>query len=80
MEHKLTEIFHLAWARFKIIVSIIGDLQGRAIAVLFYFTVVLPFGAGARLFGDPLHLRRHPPAWLDREPVDNRLEAAQRQG
>ncbi|NUM49103.1 MAG: hypothetical protein HUU38_30760 [Anaerolineales bacterium] len=80
VERNLNEIIQLAWARFKIIVGIIGDVQGRVIAVLFYFIVALPFGIGARLFSDPLHLRQRPPAWIDREPVDNRLEGAQRQG
>ncbi|NDJ62714.1 MAG: hypothetical protein GYB67_16445 [Chloroflexi bacterium] len=48
--------------------------------MLFYFTVLVPFGIGARLFSDPLRQRVSAPAWIEREPVDNQLEAAKRQG
>lgn len=69
-----------AWQRFGLITSIIGDFQGRVIAILFYFTVLVPFGVGSRLFSDPLHLKRQDGEWLQRDEVAHDLESAQRQG
>ena len=79
-ERTLSEIVRLAWDRFKIIVSIVGDVQGRAILTLFYFTILVPFGLGARLFGDSLRLRSASQTWLERPPVASSLDDARRQG
>ncbi|HVU14611.1 MAG TPA: hypothetical protein VHD90_25220 [Phototrophicaceae bacterium] len=76
----MNEIAHLAWDRFKIIVSIVGDIQGRVILTAFYFTILVPFGLGARFFGDSLRIRSAPEQWLNRAPVENGLEEAKRQG
>lgn len=78
----MNDIARLAWRRFGIIAAAFGDLQGRAIATAFYFTVLVPFGLIVRLTSDPLHIGKahQEPAWLPREPVDNRLDAAKRQG
>lgn len=73
----------LAWDRFNLIASVIGDVQGRIIAVGFYFTILVPFGLISRLTGDPLRLRSEssaPMAWLEREPVPEDLDSARRQG
>jgi hypothetical protein len=80
-EQTLKEIVQLAWDRFKVIASIVGDVQGRAIVTLFYFTLLVPFGIGARLFGDALRLRStNLQQWFERAPVGNALEEARRQG
>jgi hypothetical protein len=78
----LNEIIQLAWYRFKIITAIIGDVQGRLIATLFYVTVLVPFGLASRMLSDPLRIRRNSPttSWLDRLPVSEELESARRQG
>lgn len=75
----------LAWKRLKIISAIVGDVQSRAIAMLFYCTVLVPFGLASRLFTDPLRIRRGSDClphscWLEREPVSNDLDAAKQQG
>jgi hypothetical protein len=70
----------LAWERFKIIVMIIGDVDSRIIATLFYFTIFAPFGIISRLMSDPLHLRNRQPDWAERAAVPSELEAAKRQG
>ena len=78
----MLDILRLAWSRFNVITSIMGDVQGRLFAMLFYFTFFLPFGVLSRLFSDPL--RREfdvrSAAWLDRNPVPTDLESAKRQG
>ncbi len=78
----MREIFGFAWKRFNVIAAIIGDVQGRAIATLFYFTIVLPFAVGSRLSGDPLRLKMSAinKSWLNRAPVPTDLESAKRQG
>lgn len=73
----------LAWDRFNLVASVIGDVQGRVIAVGFYFTILVPFGLISRFTGDPLrlHLARSSAChWLDREPVPDDLDSARQQG
>ncbi len=71
--------FSSAWQRWKIINEIIGDLHARGITVLFYFSVLVPFGLGVRLLSDPLCLRARHGQWLDREPVAHGIDEARRQ-
>jgi len=68
-----------AWWRFGIITSIIGDFQGRVIATLFYFTILVPFGIGSRIASDPLQIRARGSQWLGRTEVGRDLDAATRQ-
>lgn len=72
-------MFRLAYQRWKLFGEILGDFQGHAIAFLFYATIMIPFGVGARLFGDTLALKQ-PAHWVERPPVGTSLEEAQRQG
>lgn len=76
----LKNTLRLAWDRFTIIVGIVGDAQGQFLATLFYFTILVPFGLLAHLFSDPLHQRTPSTTWLTRDPVENGLEGAKRQG
>lgn len=76
------ELLGIAWERLKIISAIVGDVQSRGIAMVFYFTILVPFGVGSRLLSDPLHLRSDAAtdSWLQRPPVDSDLESARQQG
>jgi hypothetical protein len=66
-----------AWKRFG---QIVGDLIGRIVLTLFYFTIFMPFGLGVRLFGDRLDSKgRHRPHWLSRQTRDLTLDDARRQ-
>jgi len=76
----LRKYWNEVWERFKIIGALVGDGNARAIAILFYFTVFVPFGIVARLLTDPLRLRDTSPSWLDREPVPSDLDSAREQG
>lgn len=75
----MSDIVRLMWDRFKVIGGVVGDVQGRVIVTAFYYTILAPFAIGTRLTSDPLRLRA-PGAWLEREPVDNRLDGARQQG
>ncbi|NJO84790.1 MAG: hypothetical protein HC828_19835 [Blastochloris sp.] len=76
------DIIKLAWARFSVIAAVVGDVQGRIIATLFYFVIVLPFGLISRATSDPLRRRadQMTPTWLEREPVSTTLDDARLQG
>ncbi len=75
----MKEIWQLMWSRFKVIASIIGDVEASIIAIGFYYTILVPFGLLARYSGKSL--RQQPKvAWLERELVPSDLEAAKRQG
>lgn len=71
----LQKVWH-AWKKFG---QFIGDLIGRIVLTLFYFTLVLPFGLGVRFFADPLALRPQGTIkWLDRPTHDQKLEDSRR--
>ena len=65
-----------AWKRFG---QFMGDLIGRLVLTVFYFTLFMPFGLGVRLLGDPLAIRPLSPAkWLERKTHDVTLEDSRR--
>lgn len=75
----MSSILRIAWKRWEIIGRAFGDFQGRAFAVLFYFTIFVPFALIFRLNNDPLQLRSGTLTWLEREPVGTELDDARRQ-
>ena len=81
-EPSMREIISFAWKRLTIISTIIGDVQGRVIATVFYFTILLPFGLGSRATSDRLNTRTsfESTDWTDREPISTDLDAAKQQG
>ena len=73
------ETLRKAWQAWKRIGQFIGDLVGRVVLTVFYFTLFMPFGWGVRLFGDPLAMRTHDrPKWLERRTQDLTLEDSRR--
>ena len=67
------------WQTWKRIGQFIGDLVGRVVLSVFYFTLVMPFGLGVRFFGDPLAMRPvDRPKWVERETHDLTLEDSRR--
>ena len=73
-------MFNVAWERYKLLGEILVDFQGRAMAVLFYFTIMVPFGIGTRVFGDPLNIKDRTPTWRERDSISTALDEARRQG
>lgn len=76
------EIWRLGWDRFNAIVAVVGDVNGRVIALVFYFTILVPFGIISRAFTDPLQQRvtGAKTYWVDRAPIPTDLDSAKRQG
>jgi len=65
-----------AWKRFG---QFMGDMLGRLVLTIFYFTLFVPFGLGVRLFGDPLAMRPSSRVkWVERTTHDLTLEDSRR--
>ena len=87
----MRDLWDVAWHRFNIITSIIGDANARIISTLFYFTILAPFGLASRLMSDPMRQKtitdentgqqRHAGLeWATREPVPTDIDSARQQG
>jgi hypothetical protein len=69
------------WNSWLKVARFLGDWIGRVILTIFYFTILLPFGVGVRLFSDPLATRpSHRAEWLARSTTDLTIDDARRQG
>ncbi len=79
---KYNNPFRHLWERWKLFAQDMGNYQGRLLMGFFYFIIVTPFGLGARLISDALHLR--PPqtnsAWQEKEAMAHTLEESRQQG
>jgi hypothetical protein len=68
------------WTGWKAFGQFMGDWLARVVLTIFYFTVLVPFGIGVRLFGDPLHIKTHPSEfWQKRTTGDQELQEVRRQ-
>ena len=69
------------WSAWKKFGQAIGDFVARVVLTAFYFTALVPFGIGVRLFGDPLRLKLpvDGAVWQSRDEVDASLAAGRRQ-
>ncbi|HET9907365.1 MAG TPA: hypothetical protein VFQ23_12005 [Anaerolineales bacterium] len=71
----LQKFWH-AWKRFG---QFMGDLIGRLVLTVFYFTLFMPFGLGVRFFGDPMALHpKGPSKWLQRTTKDLTIDDTRR--
>jgi hypothetical protein len=73
------EALRKGWHAWKRIGQFMGDLLGRLVLTVFYFTLFMPFGLGVRLLGDPLAIRPNVRAkWVERTTHDLTLEDSRR--
>lgn len=72
------ETLHRIWETWKRVGQVIGDFIARIVLTLFYFTVFLPFGLGARLFSDRLALKERVATWSERTTGDLTFDDARR--
>ena len=75
MKSKLEQL----WQRWQKVAKKIGDFQARLILSLFYILIVLPIGLIARMFSDPLSLKKTAAHWEKKQSSPPRLEDARRQ-
>jgi hypothetical protein len=75
---RLLNQFWRGWLRFG---HFMGDIVGRVVLTVFYFTIMLPFSLSVTLFSDPLDMKQpgKAPAWHARTTGDRTLEEARRQ-
>lgn len=76
----MKKIREIAWHRFNVNSSIIADGNGRFIATLFYFTVLVPFGLLSSLTMNPLDVKKSEARWHKREAVPADIKSAREQG
>ncbi len=74
----IVNILRRAWHRWQLIAQVNGDFIARLTVVAFYYTIFALFAIGARLFADPLALKR-PAVWAVRKPVGTTIESARDQ-
>ena len=67
------------WRGWQKVAKKIGDFQARLILSLFYFLIVLPMGLIARMFSDPLSLKRTAAHWYAKPSAPALLDDARRQ-
>jgi hypothetical protein len=69
------------WQNWKAFGQFIGDWLARVVLTIFYFTILVPFGLGVRLFADPLQIKKLPnPYWCPRTTGDQKIDDVLRQG
>jgi len=71
--------FKQLWLRWQRVAARIGDFQARLILSLFYIVFVLPIGLVARLFADPLGLKKSRAHWVQKTGAPARIDDARRQ-
>jgi hypothetical protein len=72
-------IIRRAWKVWKEFGQLIGDVVGRVLLTIFYFTLLAPFGLGVRFLSDPLAVKGGTPVtWLPRTTKDLTLEDGRR--
>ena len=68
------------WQTWKQVAHAVGTFQARILLTVFYAVLVLPFGIVARLFSDPLRIKRPGPRqWLEHPDETHDLQWAKRQ-
>lgn len=77
----IKRFFSTIWEYWKKFGEFVGNVIGRIFLMVFYITVVLPFGVGTRLLGDPLDIRRNrqASAWKDRNSPEPTIKAGYNQ-
>jgi len=73
---KLLKNFSQRWQK---VAKRIGDFQARLILSLFYLLIVLPIGLIARMFSDPLALKKSAAHWNAKPSSPSRIDDARRQ-
>lgn len=66
------------WSKWLAFGRAVGNVVGRVVMTILFFTIVAPFGLGVRLFGDPLRLKKAEPRWLERPTRQDTLQDARR--
>jgi hypothetical protein len=66
------------WKKWQAAGRAVGNMIGRLLMTIFYFTVAFPFAMAVRFMGDPLKLKPEAPHWEPRQAKQPTLEDARR--
>jgi hypothetical protein len=75
----MLDMLRRAWQGSKQIAHKIGNFQARVLLTVFYGVLVLPFGLAARLFSDPLRIKKTPTEWADHPDDSYGMDWARKQ-
>ncbi len=64
------------WKGWKALGRKAGDVLGRLLMTIFYFSLAAPFGLIVRFFSDPLKMRCKRPGWEPRSKEKDDLKRA----
>lgn len=68
------------WRGWQAFGQFLGDWLARVVLTIFYFSILVPFGVGVRLFSDPLQIKTEGVGlWRVRQTGDQKLEETMRQ-
>ncbi|HAJ06117.1 MAG TPA: hypothetical protein DCL76_06140 [Chloroflexi bacterium] len=68
------------WDKWKKFGQFLGDLFARVVLTILFFTLMVPFGIGMRIFGDPFKLKENDSTYWDVYPtIDSSLFDSRRQ-
>ncbi len=74
------DILKKIWSGWIAFGRFMGNIVGRVVLSIFYFTILVPFGLGVTFFGDPLAIKTLTnPFWRPRQTGDQTLEDTLRQ-
>ena len=78
---KKKNVFQKLWVEWIAFAFRMGNFHGRLILLLFYFTIVTPFGIINRFFRDPLYLKKptSDSFWFTLTAPEKKIEDARRQ-
>jgi len=86
LEGELLEFFKRIWSFLKRIEKAlrpyakkVGNFQARVLLTVLYAIFVLPFGVLARLFSDPLRIKKRPVEWINTPEEAMDMQWAKRQ-
>jgi hypothetical protein len=74
------QVLKKLWEAWKGFGRFMGNMVGRVVLSIFYFTIFVPFGLGVRAFTDPLQIKTTPDQlWRPRVTPEQNLAEAERQ-
>ena len=79
MDEKIPEKQESFYKKYMRVMGKVGDIQGRGLLIILYFTVFLIPGVFLSIFGDRLQIKKKPTAWQDKLDQENTLERAREQ-
>jgi len=73
------EVLKRGWRAYSRFMHKVGTVWARIILTILYAILVLPFGVLARLFADPLRIKKRPTHWLEHPEEAMDMSWARRQ-